>query len=122
MANQFFEYEGLRIDLSKVKSYIPLSAMYSDPLQVDLGMGSLIVLGQNSSDFIKAYTAYRESLKPKYQFKDGWYWCGFYGVKPSLRYVKDDKSYSDEGSIASSDATKYEVMRPFSPEDVPRGL
>lgn len=97
-ANQFFENGGLRIDLDKVQGF---EDIVSDPAAFIRLDGVGIYVGELTLDKIKrAHEAYRESLKPKYQLKDGWYICDLgenVGNRYVLRYFEKDVSYSANG-------------------------
>lgn len=105
MASQFFEYAGVRIDLAEVEGF---EKIVSHPVAFLRTRGGGIYVGSLTRDKINAaLDAYRESLKPKYQFKDGWYIFEFNGIHPHvLRYVKDDVAYDASGCYADK-ATNY---------------
>lgn len=124
-ANQYFEFGGLRIDLSKVNTIFKLSLLANGPVQIELtnqiGGARVILNCPESGSFLSALDAYRESLKPKYQFKDGWYVCRLYGPNPKncstwLRYFRNDVAYGVDGR-RKGDAENYTEV--ISIEDQP---
>lgn len=104
MANQFFEVGGLRIDLSKVASHSYCSSGGQPCGSVDVGLigfgfGHISLPPPIGKQFLEAMEAYRESLKPKYQFKDGWYICQVVpDGNPYLRYIRNDIGYDADGT------------------------
>jgi len=115
MANQFFEVSGLRIDLSKVAKLVPLSSALRIDTGCTTGEIQLLVFDGVRAGFLAALEAYRESLKPKYQFKDGWYICDRgQNISPRLvlRYIHSDAAYSPVGHMQAP-AKSYDSLTPL---------
>lgn len=116
MASQYFEFGGIRIDLSKVQTVISLSVTRSGPIQIELtnqiGGSRVVLTYPESGKFADALEAYRESLKPKPKpkpkYPDGWYVVDFKdGATSHLRYFKGDVGYHHDGIRSISNVEYY---------------